>query len=102
MTFVYTECKIAINGGDPLSGGHRVIIRVHDQGGGPYLGIRGENDAPETDEETEHDFFLCDEDDIDRFAAICKNMLRQANNPAPVAVISEQSGGVDTKLEVRL
>jgi len=88
---VYTECSIALSGSDPVVGGNRVIIRIGDHGGGPFLVIRGENGEPYEDE-TPHDFFLCTEDDIDKFAAICKNMLKQAER-APVAVISGDNDG---------
>lgn len=96
MNAIYTECSIGFNGDSPIFGGNRAIIRVHDQGAGPYLGIRGATDEPiKADGETKHDFFLCTEAEIDKFADICKAMLRQAE-PAPVAVVSagDNDGGV--------
>ena len=70
---VYTECVIPLNGGNPIFGENRIIIRVNDQGAGPYLQIRGCND----DGETGHEFFLNSEEEIDEFAVICKAMLMQ-------------------------
>ena len=99
MNAVYTECSIGLSGSDPVVGEHRAIIRVHDQGAGPFLGIRGVNAEPCAGE-TRHEFFLCTAAEVDKFAKICKAMLKQAD-PVPVAVISGQSGGVD-KLEVGL
>lgn len=58
---------------------HRIKIRLDDQGDGPYLVISGENDEPCTgDGEKGTEFFLCTEGEIDQFAAICKQMLHEA------------------------
>jgi hypothetical protein len=73
----------------PIYGEARIIIRVDDQAGGPYLVIRGDNNEPQ-DGETLHDFFLHSEEEIDQFAAVCKSMLRQAeaaDDPEPTATI---------------
>lgn len=88
MKAVYTECSIVLNGGSPIYGAHRIIIRINDQADGPYLVIRGENGEPDVDE-TPHDFFLQSDAEIDEFARICKDMLRQAQ----VAEISGEGGG---------
>jgi hypothetical protein len=66
----------------PVFGSNRVIIRLDDQGAGPYLVIRGDNQVPDAGE-TPHDFFLQTEDEIDMFAAECKAMLRQAEKENP-------------------
>jgi hypothetical protein len=81
-----TEISIAMNGGNPIYGEHRVIIRVDDEAAGPYLVICGQNGDPQ-EGETGHEFFLCTEDEIDQFAKVCKDLLRQANEAA------EQDGG---------
>lgn len=77
MKTIYTECVMAMNGCNPIFGNNRVIIRVDDEAAGPYLVIRSYNGEP-LPGETEHDFFLQSEEEIDQFAAICKSMLKQA------------------------
>lgn len=72
-----TERVIVQNDENPVFGKSRVVIRIGDQGAGAYLIIRGDNQDPEFDE-TPHDFFLQTEEEIDYFAAECKEMLRQA------------------------
>lgn len=58
---------------------HRIKIRLDDQGAGPYLVISGENDEPDTSGgEKGTEFFLCTGEEIDQFAAICKQMLHEA------------------------
>lgn len=57
----------------------RAKIRIDDQGAGPYLVISGENDEPDAGSaETGHEFFLCTDEEIDRFAEICREMLLEA------------------------
>jgi hypothetical protein len=66
-------------GVSPIFGEHRIIIRVDDQGGGPYLVVRGYNSEPvKGSGETGHEFFLNSEAEIDEFAATCKALLKQA------------------------
>jgi len=57
-----------------------VRIIVHDEAGGPFLGIEGVYDPEGNDEYSTHEFFLNDEDEIDQFCQICKEVLRQAVN----------------------
>lgn len=59
----------------------RAIIRVHDEAGGPFLSIEGQNDEPE-DGYNDHQLFLQSETEIDQFAAICKAVLKQAEDAA--------------------
>jgi hypothetical protein len=77
----YTECVMTQQDESPIFGAHRVIIRGDDNAGGPYLVIRGDNNEPDAGE-TEHDFFLQSEEEIDQFAEVCKTMLRQAEKAA--------------------
>lgn len=77
MKTTYTECVIAQNGCDPISGDSRIIIRIADQGAGPYLQICGYHGEP-IEGETASDIFLESDDEIDRFAEVCKAMLKQA------------------------
>lgn len=55
----------------------RCHVRIHDQAGGPYLAIHGENDEPDSEERPD-EFYLNDEAEIDQFCAICKKLLRLA------------------------
>lgn len=91
MRMLYTECSISLEEESPIYGKWRVIIRIDDQGGGPYLVIRGDNLEPNAGE-TPHDFFLQTEAEIDQFAARCKEMLRQAqemDRSSPVATVEQ-------------
>jgi hypothetical protein len=72
-----TERVIVHNDESPVFGKNRVTIRIGDQGAGPYIVVRGDNQEPDHDE-TPHDFFLQSEEEIDYFAAECKALLRQA------------------------
>ena len=45
---------------------------------GPFLSIEGQNDEPDGDDENMHQFYLCSHAEIDQFAAICHDLLRQA------------------------
>ncbi len=56
----------------------RCVLRVHDEAAGPFLSIEGQNDEPDDDGENPRQFFLCSHDEIDQFAAICHDLLRQA------------------------
>ena len=77
MKATTTERVIRRGSGEDAS----ITIRVHDQGAGPYLIVRGENLDPYNDE-TPHDIILQSDEEIDLFAAECKAMLRQAEgNP---------------------
>lgn len=84
-----TESVMAREGESPVYGGDRIIIRVADASGGPFLVVRG--DAVNLGEDyNENDIFFYTEKEIDAFAATCKNMLRQveeAENSAPVAAV---------------
>ena len=82
MKVLYTECAISMNGESPLYAEGRVTIRIDDEGGGPYLVIRGCNDGA-NDANSAHDIFLQSDEEIDEFARVCKNMLRQANEVIP-------------------
>ena len=55
----------------------RCFIRLDDEGGGPFLTIHGENDDARKDE-SQHSFYLQSHEEIDQFAAICHQMLAQA------------------------
>lgn len=81
MKVCYTECVMTQDGESPIFGPHRIVIRVEDNSGGPFLVIRGVNGEPDPGE-TEHDFFLQSEAEIDQFAEVCKSMLRQAEEDA--------------------
>lgn len=90
MKAVYTECVIPLNDCNPIYGENRIIIRVEDNAAGPYLLIRGYNDDPGQGE-AEHDFFLCNDAEIDFFAAACKAMLKQANEANNTTTLSLNS-----------
>ena len=55
------------------------IVTVDDNGAGPYLIIEGRNLDPAREAgEANHSFCLCDDSDIDEFAAALKQILKQA------------------------
>jgi hypothetical protein len=57
----------------------RIVLQIHDNAAGPYLGITAYNDEPEMpDEEHVHELFLNDADEVDEFAKICKDFINQA------------------------
>lgn len=68
----------------PLAGGRedifdpvRCVLTFHDEAAGPFIGVEGQNDEPDT-ECNAHQFFLCSHEEIDQFAAICHALLTQA------------------------
>lgn len=80
MHVITTEKLIILGDEEPhIFSPQRIKIRIDDQGAGPYLVISGENDEPDTTSaETGHEFFLCTDEEIDRFANICRKMLLEA------------------------
>lgn len=78
MRMMYTECAIVMHSetDHPMFAPKRISIKINDDGGGPCLEIIGINDEPE-DGESENAFYLF-EGDIDKFAKVCKAMLKQA------------------------
>lgn len=78
---VITTEKLVIMGDEHphIFSPQRAKIRIDDQGAGPYLVISGHNDEPESATgEAGHEFFLCSDEEIDRFADICREMLLEA------------------------
>ena len=77
MKTITTETIICI--GEPLTTfcQQQIIVRVEDEAAGPYLVIRGLDDEEET-EEKKYSFYLQSEKEIDEFAAICKRILKDA------------------------
>lgn len=79
LTPITTETIIPMGEHKTIFSAVRAVIRIGDQAGGPYLIIRGENDEPDKcDGENGHEFFLNTKHEIDEFAAICRRMLKQA------------------------
>ena len=74
MKQIITEIVIPLLGGTDIFSPQRITIRLDDEGGGPFLVIRGIDDD---DKENEHSFYLQSIAEIDEFAAICKGMLPQ-------------------------
>lgn len=54
-----------------------VVVRVQDEGAGPYLLVRGETDADGVDGVRETDIVICDERDVDNLAHALKRILRE-------------------------
>lgn len=52
-------------------------VRVHDEGGGPYLCVEFFNDEPYSDEHP-HEGYFSTAGQIDRFASTLKDLLRAA------------------------
>lgn len=77
LTPINTETIIPMGEHKTVFSAIRAVIRVHDEAGGAFLSIEGQNDEPE-DGYNEHQFFLQTEAEIDQFAEICKAVLKQA------------------------
>lgn len=77
MDKIVSELTIPLGPTKGIYSESTIKISIDDEGSGPYLVVRGENDEP-TERETGHEFFLCSCNEIDEFAEICKEMLRQA------------------------
>ena len=71
---IHTECFVSL--ADPKEPAHvfddGIVIRVEDDGAGPYLVIRGRVEG------MQGGAFPLEAGDIDRFAGICKAFLAQA------------------------
>jgi len=79
MTPIPTEITIACGECNAIYSEQRIIIKVQDASGGPYLSIEGFDDEPLDDNE-KHCFYLCNNKDIDQFSKICKKLLKDAEN----------------------
>lgn len=81
MQKIITEILIPMGEHKALYSAYRCKIRVDDEGAGPFLAVTGENDEPDpAAKETGHEFFLTSMGDIDEFAQICRDMLKQAQD----------------------
>ena len=81
LTPINTETIIPMGEHKTVYSAIRAVIKVHDEAGGPSLSIEGQNDEP-GDEYNDHQFFLQSEAEIDQLAAICKTVLKQAEDAA--------------------
>lgn len=73
--------EIIINtepGQDGILANSAVIVRVRDDGGGPYLSVIGRNLYPDPAEDSPNEFYLLTHKDIDDLFVELHEMLRQA------------------------
>lgn len=77
MKTIQTETVIPIGEHKTIYSSCRCYIRVEDEAGGPYLSIEGIDDEAE-EGKSQHVFYLQSIKEIDEFAAICKRILKNA------------------------
>ena len=77
MTPIPTEITVACGESNAIYSEQRIMIKVQDESGGPYLSIEGIDDEPLDDNE-KHCFYFCNNADIDQFSKICKKLLKDA------------------------
>ena len=84
MVPIQTEIIVACGEHKTVFSAQRIRIRVFDQAAGPYLGVEGFDDDAEADtgDGGPHCFYLETEAAIDQFSALCKQILKQANEAA--------------------
>lgn len=79
LPYIITEIVIPMGEHKTVFSSVRAIVRIEDEGSGPYLMISGKNDEPDAAEnETGNEFFLQSVDEINQFAVICKKMMVDA------------------------
>ena len=84
---IVSEVCIPIGEHKTLYSAQRIIIQVRDDAAGLYLAIHGKNDEPEVDE-TEHEFYLNTVDEIEEFANICKQLIKQTG----ISTLGDKNG----------
>ena len=77
MQPITTETLIMMGEFRTIYTAQRVVVKVRDEAGGPYLSIEGIDEEP-TSEGNEHQFYLCSEAEINEFSEILKETLRDA------------------------
>ncbi len=82
MKMIGREYVIALRGSDKdgVLASNAVIVRVEDEGAGPYLTITGRDmdEHRNEDQSKMHSFYLCEEEDIDNLCECLKTILKQA------------------------
>ena len=77
MKKIVSEIIIPLGEHKTIYSAQRIVLRVHDLAAGPYLAIEGIDDEPTNEGENKHMFYL-EANQIDEFAEICKEMLKDA------------------------
>jgi hypothetical protein len=77
MEKIITEVIIPQGTDKTVFSPQRVQIRINDLAAGPFLIIEGFNEEPGAGESA-HEFCLQSIEEINQFAAICRRMLRSA------------------------